>query len=65
MLGGSEVSFEQKQKAIALNIENSSALMKLCVDRTKQNLGTAFENEEILRDLAVHLYNETCRKFEL
>ncbi|MEZ2318755.1 MAG: ion transporter [Microcoleus sp.] len=65
MLGGSEVSFEQKQKAIALNIENSSALMKLCVDRTKQNLGTAFENEEIIRDLAVHLYNETCRKFEL
>ncbi|MEZ2235918.1 ion transporter [Microcoleus sp.] len=65
MLGGSEVSFEQKLPAIALNIENSSALMKLCVDRTKQNLGTAFENEEIIRDLAVHLYNETCRKFEL
>ncbi len=65
MLGGSELSFEHKQKAIALNIENSSALMKLCVYRTKENLGTAFESEEIIRDLAVHLYNETCRKFEL
>lgn len=65
MLERSEVSFEQKLPAIALDIENSSALMKLCVERTKQNLGTAFENEEIIRDLAVHLYNETCRKFEL
>lgn len=65
MLERSEVSFEQKLPAIALNIENSSALMKLCVERTKQNLGTAFENEEIIRDLAVHLYNETCRKFDL
>lgn len=65
MLGAMEVSFEQKLPAITLNIENSAALMKLCVDRTQQNLGTTFENEEIIRDLAIHLYNETCRKFEL
>ncbi len=60
-----EVSFEQQQRAIALYIENSSELMKLCVEKTKQKLGNAFESEEILRDLAIHLYNEALRKFEL
>lgn len=64
-IGGIEVSFEQQQRAIALHIENSSELMKLCVDKTQQKLGTAFESEEILRDLAIHLYNEVLRKFEL
>lgn len=65
MLAGREVSFEQQQRAIALHIENSSELMKLCVAQTKQNLGTAFESEEILRDFAIHLYNEACRKFDI
>ncbi len=60
-----DVSFEQKLIAIALHIENSSELMKLCVEKTKQKLGTTFESEEILRDLAIHLYNEALRKFEL
>ncbi len=64
-LAGIEVSFEQKQRAIALHIENSSELMKLCVETTKQNLGTAFESEEIIRDLAIHLYNEARRKFDI
>ena len=61
----SEVGFEQKQRAIALHIENSAELMKMCVETTKQKLGNAFESEEIIRDLAIHLYNETYRKFEL
>ena len=60
-----EVTFEQKERAIALHIEKSSELMKLCVEKTKQKLGTAFESEEILRDLAIHLYNEVLRKFEI
>lgn len=60
-----DVNFEQKQRDIALHIENSSDLMKLCVETTKQKLGTAFESEEILRDLAIHLYNEALGKFEL
>ncbi len=60
-----EVSFDHKLIAIALHIENSSELMKLCVEKTKQKLGTTFESEEILRDLAIHLYNEALRKFEL
>ncbi|MFM9263746.1 ion transporter [Tychonema sp. BBK16] len=61
----SEVSFQQKQQVIALHVEKSSELMKLCVDRTKQNLDTAFESEEIIRDLAIHLYNEARRKFDI
>ena len=64
-LAGIEVSFEQKQRTIALHIENSAELMKMCVETTKQKLGNAFESEEILRDLAIHLYNETVRKFQL
>ncbi|NJK68616.1 MAG: potassium channel family protein [Microcoleus sp. CSU_2_2] len=60
-----EIGFEQQKKAIALHIENSSDLMKLCVEKTQQKLGTTFESEEILRDLAIHLYNEVLRKFEL
>jgi voltage-gated potassium channel len=61
----SEVSFEQKQQMIALHVEKSSELMKLCVDQTKQNLGTAFESEEIIRDLAIYLYNEARHKFDI
>jgi voltage-gated potassium channel len=60
-----ELSFEQQQRAIALHVENSSELMKLCVEKTQQKLGNTFESEEILRDLAIHLYNETLRKFQL
>lgn len=60
-----EVGFEQKQRAIALHIENSAELMKMCVETTKQKLGTAFESEEILRDLAIHLYNEAVQKFPI
>ncbi len=64
MLAGIEVSFDRKQRAIALHIENSSELMKLCVETTKQKLGTVFESEEILRDLALKLYNEARSKFD-
>ena len=60
-----ELGFEQQLIAIALHVEKSSELMKLCVDKTKQKLGNTFESEEILRDLAIHLYNEASRKFEL
>ena len=60
-----EVGFEEKQRAIALHIESSSELMKICVHTAKQKLGSDFQNEEILRDLAIHLYNEAVRKFEL
>ena len=60
-----EVGFEEKQRAIALHIESSSELMKICVQTAKHKLGSDFQNEQILRDLAIHLYNEAVRKFEL
>ena len=60
-----EVGFEEKQRAIALHIESSSELMKICVQTAKHKLGSDSQNEEILRDLAIHLYNEAVRKFEL
>jgi len=65
MLGEVEVSFEEQQRAIALHLESSSELMKMCVQTAKQKLGSDFENEQILRDLAIHLYNEAVRKFQL
>ena len=60
-----EVGFDQKQRAIALHIENSSELMKMCVQAAKQKLGSDFQNEQILCSLAIHLYNEAVRKFDL
>lgn len=60
-----EVRFEKKQRAIALHIESSSELMKMCVQTSKQKLGSDFQNEQIIRDLAIHLYNEAVCKFEL
>jgi len=60
-----QVEFEQKQMAIALHIESSSELMKMCVQAAKQKLGNDFQNEQILCSLALHLYNEAVRKFDL
>ena len=65
MLAEIEVGFEQKQRAIALHIESSSELMKMCVQAAKQKLGSDFQNEQILCSLAIHLYNEAVRKFDL
>ncbi|MEG4115587.1 potassium channel family protein [Microcoleus sp. Pol12A6] len=65
MLAEIEVGFQQNQSAIALHIESSSELMKMCVLTAKEKLGNDFQNEEILRDLAIHFYNEAVRKFEL
>lgn len=60
-----EVSFEEKQKAIVLYVESSADLMQMCINSAKQKLGSQIENEEVLRDLAIHLYSETVRKFQL
>ena len=65
MLAEIEVGFKQNQSAIALHIESSSELMKMCVLTAKEKLGNDFQNEEIIRDLAIHFYNEAVRKFEL
>ncbi|WP_293153569.1 MULTISPECIES: ion transporter [unclassified Microcoleus] len=65
MLGEVEIGFEQQQRAIALYVESSADLMQMCINSAKQKLGSHIENEEVLRDLAIHLYNETVRKFQL
>jgi voltage-gated potassium channel len=65
MLGEVEIGFEQQQRAIALYVESAADLMQMCINSAKQKLGSHIENEEVLRDLAIHLYNETVRKFQL
>lgn len=60
-----EINFEQKQRNLALYVESSAELMQMCIQTTKQKLGSHIENEEILRDLAIHLYNDAVRKFQL
>lgn len=46
-------------------IEASTDLMKLCIETSQKKFGDAFNNEEIVRDLALSLYQETVRKFDL
>lgn len=65
MLGEAEIGFEQQQRAIALYVESSADLMQICINSAKQKLGSQIENEEVLRDLAIHLYHEAVRKFQL
>ncbi|MBE9184274.1 ion transporter [Microcoleus sp. LEGE 07076] len=65
MLADIEVGFEQQQRDLALYVESCAELMQICIQTAKQKLGSHIENEEILRDLAIHLYNEAVRKFEL
>ncbi len=55
----------EEQQAIAACVEQSAELMKLCVETAKRKFGDSFENEEIIRDLAIALYTETVRKFNL
>jgi voltage-gated potassium channel len=65
ILGEINTSLDGKEKTIAIHVETSADLMKLCIDTAKHKFGTAFESEEIIRDLAMHLYNEAQQKFHL
>ncbi|MGB3267468.1 MAG: hypothetical protein WBA89_26360 [Microcoleus sp.] len=65
MLADIELGLEQQQRDLALYVESSAELMEMCIQTAKQKLGSHIKNEEILRDLAIHLYSETVRKFEL
>ncbi|MGL5063164.1 MAG: ion transporter [Microcoleus sp.] len=60
-----EVTLDPKQQAMVLHIETAADLMKLCIATAQQKFGTEFEKEEIVRDLAMHLYNEAQQKFQL
>lgn len=65
ILGKINASLDRDERTIAIHVETSADLMKLCIDQAKQKFGTAFESEEIIRDLAMHLYNEAQQKFHL
>lgn len=54
----------EQQQEIAGHIEQSAELMKLCVETAKRKLGDSFDNEEIIRDLAVALYREAVGKLK-
>ncbi|NJR22782.1 MAG: ion transporter [Richelia sp. CSU_2_1] len=65
ILGEIDTILDRDRKTIALQVATSADLMKLCIDTAKHKFGTAFESEEIIRDLAMHLYNEAQQKFKL
>ncbi len=51
--------------AIAQHLDRSSEVMKTCIEMAKTKFGDSFEDEEIIRDLALSLYQEAARKFNL
>ncbi|MBO0351180.1 ion transporter [Phormidium pseudopriestleyi FRX01] len=51
--------------AIAHHLDRSSDVMKTCIEMAKTKFGDSFENEELIRDLALSLYEEASRKFKL
>lgn len=53
---------EEEKEAIARHLQESSDLMKLCLDTVKEKYGDIFHKEEIIRDLAIFLYQESIRK---
>lgn len=63
-LTSSEWTAEQKQ-LIGAHVEQSAELMKLCIETAKQKFGDRVEDETIVRDLAMSLYLEAVRKFDL
>ncbi|MDJ0553548.1 MAG: ion transporter [Microcoleaceae cyanobacterium MO_207.B10] len=58
-------SIQEQKQAIADYIEQSSEILKLCIDTAKKKYGNSFHNEEIIKDFAMLLYQETIRKFHL
>lgn len=55
----------QQKRAIAIYIEESGEVMKMCVETAKQKFGDRFENEDIIRELAITLYHDAQSKFNL
>lgn len=57
-------TLEQKER-VSAHVEQSAELMKICVEAAKQKFGDSFQDEAIIRDLAISLYNEAVRKLGL
>ncbi len=55
---------EQKQ-LISAHVEQRAELMNLCIEAALRKFGDRFEDEAIVRDLAISLYLEAIRKFNL
>lgn len=53
----------EQEEAVNTYIEQSAELMKICIETAKRKFGDSFENEAIVRDLALSLYREAVRKF--
>ncbi len=53
---------EQKQ-LISAHLEQSAELMNMCIEAAKGKFGDRFEDEAIIRDLAISLYLEAIRKY--
>lgn len=52
----------EQQQAIAAHVEQSSELMKLCIETAKNKFGDTFEDESIICNLANLLYQEAQEK---
>lgn len=55
---------EQKQ-LIEVHVEQRAELMSMCVEAARRKFGDRFEDEAIVRDLALSLYQEAVGKFNL
>ncbi|MBD2042997.1 potassium channel family protein [Microcoleus sp. FACHB-672] len=55
----------EQQQAMTTHIEQSAELMKFCIETAKKKFGDSFENEEVIRDLAISLYKEAVGKFKI
>lgn len=55
----------EKKQEIATYIDESAEVMKMCIETSKQKFGDRFENEDIIRELAIALYHDARRKFNL
>lgn len=55
---------EQKQR-ISAHVEQRAELMNLCIEAAKGKFGDHLEDEALIRDLAISLYVEAVRKFNL
>ncbi|HEY9596207.1 MAG TPA: potassium channel family protein, partial [Cyanophyceae cyanobacterium] len=59
----SQVWTAEQKELVSIHVEQSAELMKFCVETAKQKFGDSFQDEAIVRDLAIALYNEAVRKF--
>ena len=57
-------TLEQKQ-LISAHVEQRAELMNMCIEAAKGKFGDRVEDETIIRDLAISLYVEAVRKFNL